>query len=119
MNYINKKLTILVFLSAFYILYSNSCYSSIPSDKQKHLAVSTFIGAGLQSTYNSNILRNLTLCTSVGVGKEMYDKLDYGLFDTKDLAYDFAGCLFGIYGIYGISLLHKEHENKIIFKYKF
>lgn len=83
-----------IVLSSILIIASSNAMA-VEKDKQKHLAVSTAIGAG--STYFFDDYRySFATCMTFGLAKEIYDEIDYGGFDGKDLAYDALGCGLGV-----------------------
>lgn len=61
-------------------------------DKKLHLICGCII-ALLIGLYNP--IYGLLAGMTAGVAKELYDYLDYGLFDTKDMLFTWAGALLG------------------------
>ncbi len=65
------------------------------SDKQKHFIVSAAIASSVH-LYTNNWKKAAGACLAAGVGKEIYDKIDYGRFDKRDIAADVLGCAAGL-----------------------
>lgn len=78
------------------LLSTSLCVSAVEQDKLLHAGVSTVIG-GVAYTYTESWLLSMSGCMTVGVVKEVYDEIDYGGFDHKDLIADGVGCLFGTF----------------------
>ena len=72
---------------------------SVPSDKYIHYNVCLLIAYVLMRTLPLQTwLRYLVavaVTVIIGVGKEVYDYFDYGLFDKKDLLADCIGAVTG------------------------
>ncbi len=69
----------------------------VGKDKTKHFGASCIIA---QATYikTHSVAKTIFLSTSIGVAKEIYDlKIKKTKFSTKDLLWDFAGTLTGIF----------------------
>lgn len=81
----------LILLILFFSINANA----IEKDKVKHVSYSYVIGTGSE-LYFDNPIKSMTLCSSVGLGKEIYDQIDYNGFDHKDLMYDVIGCGLGV-----------------------
>lgn len=72
---------------------------SVPSDKYIHYNVCLLIAYAIMRvlplpTWMRYILA-VTITILVGIGKEVYDYFDYGLFDKKDLLADCVGAVTG------------------------
>ena len=65
--------------------------SAIEKDKKMHFVFSSVIGAGATGI-TKNAWTGFTACSSVGLGKEVFDEISYGGFSGADLAYDLGGC---------------------------
>jgi len=63
-------------------------------DKFLHFTASLLLVL-LMRHFSFGTLVALFTVSSVGIGKELYDYFDYGLFSCGDLVYDFLGCLMG------------------------
>lgn len=73
--------------------------SAIPTDKYIHCIVVMIIASVFMHILPFGLLLrfviSVVLAITVGICKELYDKKDYGLFDTKDLCADAIGALLG------------------------
>lgn len=96
-----------------------SCFSQVKTDKVSHFGVGYATGA-LSSAIvlnNSNgkneWFKSLAVgfgsSALIGCGKEVYDYLDYGVFDFKDLG---ATVLGGVLGSVTIKITIKTYEKK-------
>ena len=66
----------------------------IPYDKRLHILAGFIIALIFASVFGW--LEGLTAGIIAGVGKEVYDKLDYGLFDIEDMITTFIGSIVGV-----------------------
>jgi len=88
-------------------LLTSICFSQIQKDKVYHF------GAGVISEeIGSRFDIKIPVASSfvIGFGKEVYDYIDYGRFDTKDLA---ATVLGGVAYTITIKLVNKDKNEKI------
>lgn len=86
------------------------------TDYEKHFAVSTVIGAGSNYVLDDP-MNSFLVCFGVGLGKEIYDEIDYGGFSEKDLFYDVLGCGLGVFTIEGLDI--KMSRDSAFFNYKY
>ncbi|CAL9962073.1 hypothetical protein VPHD148_0066 [Vibrio phage D148] len=111
-----KSIRILIGLVG--VLFSVNALA-INDDKQKHLVVSTAIGAFTQ-IHTEDWKTSMAACTAVGLAKELYDEYDYGGFDGKDLAYDVAGCAVGVaVGDTALKVWHQDNTVGIQYNWEF
>ena len=97
----------LAFLSSF------TANSEPVDDRILHTGVSIIIGSGTIVATGSRPIA-YSVCAVAGLGKEVYDEVDYGGFSAKDLAFDALGCVIGIEGtikILGVSLRPSVSSN--------
>jgi hypothetical protein len=67
-----------------------------------------FIGSALRFVCGKLNLKLLAiLVLTIGIGKEVVDFLDYGLFSLSDLEHDFVGIAIGYILIVALSKRHK------------
>ena len=66
----------------------------IPYDKRLHILAGFIIAFIFSIVFGW--LEGLTAGIIAGVGKEVYDKLDYGLFDIEDMITTFIGSIVGV-----------------------
>jgi len=85
------------------MLMFSSMYVSagLLSEPDKQLHVKASIGAAsffyMINTYSGRShWETAAECMAVGIGKEIYDEISYGGFDTRDLAADAVGCAIGV-----------------------
>ena len=97
--FIKKLITNGVLLTS---LISFSIKADIEEDKQKHFVVSYVIGVGTNFVFE-DWKTSLVACSAVGLGKEIYDEIDYNGFSEEDLAYDILGCSLGILTVEGLN----------------
>ena len=71
----------------------------LTGDKAKHFGVCMLIV--LASAWIFGEIAAAAFAIAVGLGKELYDKHDYGLFDWWDILADVAGALTGAAVVYG------------------
>lgn len=110
---------ILKMLTAGILLLVPLQVSALEKDKQLHLGVSTVIGASVQYVYEDT-MTTMLICTGVGLGKELYDEVSYGGFDTEDLIYDVIGCGIGaVVGDYGVKMFKHQDAIGIGYEFKF
>lgn len=64
-------------------------------DKQLHILVSFIICIGIY-IINRNLNESVMLTAIIGILKEVYDYIDYGLFSMGDLIADSIGVLIAI-----------------------
>lgn len=101
-------------------IVSSQSYSfeNIENDKKLHFTASYFIGTGanilIQDPYKS-----FAVCMGVGVAKEAYDYIDYGLFSADDLVYDGIGCVLGVYTGEVINFYYKNETATLSYQYNF
>ena len=72
---------------------------SVPSDKYIHYNVCLLIAYAIMRalplpTWMRYVIA-ITVTIIIGIGKEVYDYFDYGLFDKKDLLADCVGAMTG------------------------
>ena len=106
-----KKLLagIVLFLTPF---LSFNSYAQV-DDRILHTGVSVVVGSATLVTTGSKSLAYAT-CAAAGIGKEIYDEVDYGGASVKDLAFDAIGCFVGIEGtaqVYGVRITPKVSSN--------
>lgn len=82
-----NPMRLLIFL--LYIISSQVL--AVEQDKKKHFAASAIISGVTQHVWQDWRI-STAVCMSVGLAKELTD--DY--VDKNDLAYDLAGCAFGV-----------------------
>ena len=83
------------FLLFFSLFFFQQSAHAIDNDKKLHFGASS--GIGLSSTLVfEKPLNSFLACSSVGLVKEIYDEIDYGGFDEKDIFYNLAGCALGV-----------------------
>lgn len=100
------------------LFIASSSAIAVEKDKKQHFAISTAIGLG--STYVFEDYRySLAACLAVGIAKETYDYVDYGLFDEKDLMYDALGCGLGVFTGETIKFHFQDDGASLSFNYKF
>lgn len=99
--------------------------SAIEQDKALHygvsLGVSTVATVALNHyNVNQSAYKGFGICMGVGLAKEIYDEIDYGGFDEKDLVADAAGCFTGsILGVTWIKLYSENDTTGFEINYKF
>lgn len=79
------------------ILLSPTASAELEKDKVLHFGVSFGAGKILNQRVFDDYRYSLATCFALGVGKELYDEIDYGGFDEKDLLADALGCGFGVW----------------------
>lgn len=110
----NKKFLMAVIL----MLTATNCFAEIRDDHKKHLGVS--YGLGIVSTYYfEKPLYGFSSCLAVGLGKEIYDEIDYNGFDGEDLAYDALGCALGTLTVKGLEFAITKNSATISYNYSF
>lgn len=67
--------------------------AAIPTDKYLHFIAGMIIAAFFALVIHNGRMWCIAPVVFMGVGKEIYDKIDYGRFDFVDLAYTVAGGL--------------------------
>jgi len=107
----NRRTNRLLIAAAF---LTQICYSQIPEDKIYHF------NAGVFSEYvgkRFDVKVPIASSFVIGFGKEVYDYIDYGKFDTKDLA---ATVLGGVAYTVTIKLINNDEKNnkRIIRSYR-
>ncbi|AUR92149.1 hypothetical protein NVP1170O_036 [Vibrio phage 1.170.O._10N.261.52.C3] len=88
--------------------------SAVGQDKYLHFGVSTAIGGVVTYAYEGDWRVGFGSCMVVGVAKETYDYLDYGKFDTQDLAFDAVGCALGSWLGYETFKLTSDSDSVMI-----
>lgn len=72
---------------------------SVPTDKYIHYNVCLLIACVIMRTLPlptwARYILAVTITILIGIGKEVYDYFDYGLFDRKDLLADCVGAVTG------------------------
>jgi putative lipoprotein len=104
-EYLNR--TYRLFVGA--ALLTSLCFAQIPEDKILHFAAGTISGYTGYNTFD-NIGGAVATSFVVGLGKETYDEIRYGGFDSKDLL---ATTLGGVAISVTIKLLNKPKDEKI------
>ena len=82
-------------------------------DKQKHIVVSVILTILISLSYiklfsiyfYTGIFWGGVSTTLIGVGKEVYDYVDYGLFSWKDIIADLIGVVLGVVILISFSLV--------------
>tara|TARA_Y100001960_G_scaffold334183_1_gene446592 strand:+ start:4810 stop:5157 length:348 start_codon:yes stop_codon:yes gene_type:complete len=108
----------IIFSFLFLLLFPSSALAEIEKDKQKHFAVSYSVGVGTSLIFD-DWKTSLVACSAVGLGKEIYDEIDYHGFSKEDLAYDILGCSLGVLTVEGLSFSLKKDYYAIQYQYKF
>ncbi|KPM97528.1 hypothetical protein AOG25_13735 [Vibrio alginolyticus] len=78
-----------------------ACMLAVPAsadwekDKKLHFAASTGIGLASGALIEDWKL-STSVCLGVGLAKEVYDEIDYGGFDEKDMLANAGGCVTGL-----------------------
>lgn len=70
--------------------------SAMEYDKKLHLGMGTSIGFFTQSFIDDPMI-SFMACSSAGLAKEIYDEIDYGGADHRDLLFSMFGCAVGVY----------------------
>ena len=65
------------------------------NDDFLHIGVSALVG-GVGQYYLQDWRYSMATCLSIGVAKELYDKVDNKDFGKRDFALDAAGCALGV-----------------------
>jgi uncharacterized protein YfiM (DUF2279 family) len=113
--FINKLITIGVLSIPLVAFYAQA---DVEEDKLKHFSVSYGIGVGTSLIFD-DWKTSLVACSAVGLGKEIYDEIDYNGFSKEDLAYDILGCSLGVLTVEGLSFSLKKDYYAIQYQYKF
>lgn len=92
--------------------------NALENDKEKHLIASTIIGGASEYIFD-DYKYSLSLCATIGLGKELYDEYDYGGFSSKDLAYDLLGCGLGVIIGQQVNIHITPNNFSISYNYKF
>ncbi|AUS02719.1 TMhelix containing protein [Vibrio phage 2.275.O._10N.286.54.E11] len=112
------KAIILCSIAILSILW-NIAAQATEDDKKKHLVASAVIGTATQM-YTEDWKTSMTVCTSIGVAKELIDSVGPGTADAKDIAYDIAGCAIGvIVGDTAVKVYHLDSGAGIQYTIKF
>lgn len=83
-------------LLAFALLVTSSfSQAGLEEDKLMHFSISFGIGASFGALYSPQKACAISLIP--GIAKEIYDKLDYGLFSFEDIVADAIGGCIGAY----------------------
>lgn len=107
-----------LFVLGIAALASFGC-GAIENDKILHAGVSTAIGAASYA-YTEDYTTSMISCVAVGLAKEVYDEVDYGGFDEKDLMYDALGCATGIILMdYGLSIKYDTSDVFLVYNMNF
>lgn len=102
----------------FSLLMPSIVQASIEDDKKDHLIVSYAIGLGSTYYFDDPII-GFSSCLAVGLGKEIYDQIDYNGFDEKDLAYDAIGCFLGTLTVEGLKFSFDKNNAFVSYQYNF
>ena len=97
------------FLIALLLLLSSSVsQAGIEEDKLMHFSISFGIGASFGMLYSPQKACAISLIP--GLAKEIYDKLDYGLFSFEDIVADAIGGCIGAYVSNRFSKQYKRYK---------
>lgn len=77
-------------IATFTLLIANASYLIPPEDKFLHFSVVCGMFLACRAV-GVSVFMTVLLCTIVGIGKEVYDYFDYGLFSISDIVADYAG----------------------------
>lgn len=93
-----------------FILLTASAFSQagIEEDKLMHFSISFGIGAAFGMLYSPQKACAISLIP--GLAKEIYDKLDYGLFSFEDIVADAIGGCIGAYVSNRFSRQYKRYK---------
>jgi len=84
-----------LWLSLVFLLVSSLAHAGIEEDKLLHFSFSFGFGASFGMIYSPQKACAISLIP--GIAKEIYDKLDYGLFSFEDIVADAVGGCIGAY----------------------
>lgn len=91
----NKILSLVFAITA--TLFTPISNANIEKDKILHFGVSFGAGKVLNQRVFDDYRYSLATCFAIGLGKEIYDEIDYNGFDEKDLLADALGCGLGVW----------------------
>ncbi|EGQ9284545.1 hypothetical protein F7U66_01560 [Vibrio parahaemolyticus] len=77
------------------LFVSTGANATLGVDKYMHFGVSTVM-ASSGYLYSGDTTTAFGACLAVGIGKEIYDHIDYHHFDVGDLVFDSFGCATGV-----------------------
>lgn len=77
-------------IATFTLLIVYVSYLIPPEDKFLHFSVICTMFLACRAV-GVSVLLTVSLCTVIGIGKEVYDYFDYGLFSFSDIIADYVG----------------------------
>lgn len=116
---LNNHALVFMFAAILFIMPTQDAFA-MERDKKLHFSAGTGIGF-ISEAFTDDPLKSFLLCSSVGALKEIYDEIDYGGADEKDLLYTIAGCGIGILSssALGIQIVPFSDGGMIKFEFEF